>query len=76
MDGPFTPSSAPGLPALVAVYRPGYLPETQRRPAAVQRMLRSMSGEQREELMQLSAQTFGSPELMEQPGQLESSGSC
>src|SRR5699024_11055543 len=33
------------------------------RSAAAQRMLNSMSPEQREELMQLSAQAFGSPEL-------------
>ena len=38
------------------------------RSAAAQRMLRSMSAEQRAELMQLSAQAFGSPALM---GQLE-----
>lgn len=35
------------------------------RSAAAQRMLNSMSAEQRQELMQLSAQAFGSPELME-----------
>jgi uncharacterized protein with von Willebrand factor type A (vWA) domain len=35
------------------------------RSAAAQRMLNSMSPEQREELMQLSAQAFGSPQLME-----------
>ncbi|HVK46005.1 MAG TPA: VWA domain-containing protein [Micropruina sp.] len=34
------------------------------RAAAAQRMLRSMSAEQRQELMQLSAQAFGSPALM------------
>ncbi len=34
------------------------------RAAAAQRMLNSMSPEQRQELMQLSAQAFGSPELM------------
>lgn len=34
------------------------------RAAAAQRMLRSMTAEQRQELMQLSAQAFGSPELM------------
>jgi uncharacterized protein with von Willebrand factor type A (vWA) domain len=41
------------------------------RSAAAQRMLNSMSPEQREELMQLSAQAFGSPELMESLGQLD-----
>ncbi|GAB3581540.1 vWA domain-containing protein [Calidifontibacter terrae] len=41
------------------------------RSAAAQRMLNSMTPEQREELMQLSAQAFGSPELMEQLGQLD-----
>jgi uncharacterized protein with von Willebrand factor type A (vWA) domain len=35
------------------------------RAAAAQRMLNSMSPEQRQELMELSAQAFGSPELME-----------
>ncbi|MBO9519893.1 MAG: VWA domain-containing protein [Nocardioidaceae bacterium] len=35
------------------------------RSAAAQRMLNSMSPEQRQELMELSAQAFGSPELME-----------
>ena len=34
------------------------------RAAAAQRMLRSMTAEQRAELMQLSAQAFGSPQLM------------
>ncbi|MCJ8503275.1 VWA domain-containing protein [Kocuria flava] len=42
-----------------------------RRSAAAQRMLNSMSPEQREELMQLSAQAFGSPELMAQLGRLD-----
>ena len=41
------------------------------RAAAAQRLLQSMSAEQREELMQLSAQAFGSPELMAQLGQLD-----
>ncbi|MFC7400742.1 VWA domain-containing protein [Citricoccus sp. GCM10030269] len=41
------------------------------RSAAAQRMLRSMSPEQREELMALSAQAFGSPELMEQLNRLD-----
>ena len=35
------------------------------RSAAAQRMLNSMTPEQRQELMELSAQAFGSPELME-----------
>ncbi len=35
------------------------------RSAAAQRMLNSMSPEQRDELMQLSAQAFGSPQLMQ-----------
>ncbi|MCW2785446.1 MAG: von Willebrand factor, type, partial [Marmoricola sp.] len=35
------------------------------RSAAAQRMMNSMSAEQRQELMELSAQAFGSPELME-----------
>ena len=42
------------------------------RAAAAQRLLQSMSAEQREELMRLSAQAFGSPELMAQLGQLDS----
>ncbi|NKX50195.1 VWA domain-containing protein [Arthrobacter deserti] len=42
------------------------------RAAAAQRPLQSMSPEQREELMRLSAQAFGSPELMGQLGQLDS----
>ena len=41
------------------------------RAAAAQRMLNSMSPEQRQELMQLSAQAFGSPELMDQLSQLD-----
>ncbi len=41
------------------------------RAAAAQRLLQSMSAEQREELMRLSAQAFGSPELMAQLGQLD-----
>ncbi|MBT1001974.1 VWA domain-containing protein [Paenarthrobacter sp. DKR-5] len=44
-----------------------------KRAAAAQRMLRSMSPEQREELMRLSAQAFGSPALMDQLDQLDSS---
>ncbi|MCW2755581.1 MAG: von Willebrand factor, type, partial [Marmoricola sp.] len=35
------------------------------RAAAAQRMMNSMTAEQRRELMELSAQAFGSPELME-----------
>jgi uncharacterized protein with von Willebrand factor type A (vWA) domain len=42
-----------------------------KRSAAAQRMLRSMTREQREELMALSAQAFGSPELMDQLSQLD-----
>lgn len=42
-----------------------------KRAAAAQRMLRSMTPEQREELMALSQQAFGSPELMEQLGRLD-----
>lgn len=41
------------------------------RAAAAQRMLNSMTPEQREELLQLSAQAFGSPELMAQLSQLD-----
>ncbi|MEX0428935.1 VWA domain-containing protein [Nocardioides sp. DS6] len=41
------------------------------RAAAAQRMLNSMSPEQRQELMELSAQAFGSPDLMEQLAQLD-----
>lgn len=41
------------------------------RSAAAQRMLRSMSAEQRAELMQLSAQAFGSPQLMAQLDRLD-----
>ena len=41
------------------------------RSAAAQRMMRSMTPEQREELMALSQQAFGSPELMEQLGRLD-----
>ncbi len=44
-----------------------------KRAAAAQRLLQSMSPEQREELMQLSAQAFGSPDLMAQLDQLDSS---
>jgi uncharacterized protein with von Willebrand factor type A (vWA) domain len=42
-----------------------------RRAAAAQRMLNSMSAEQRAELMALSQQAFGSPELMQQLAQLD-----
>jgi uncharacterized protein with von Willebrand factor type A (vWA) domain len=41
------------------------------RAAAAQRMLNSMTPEQREELMRLSAHAFGSPELMAQLDQLD-----
>ena len=41
------------------------------RAAAAQRMLNSMSREQREELMALSQQAFGSPALMQQLAQLD-----
>jgi uncharacterized protein with von Willebrand factor type A (vWA) domain len=41
------------------------------RAAAAQRLMQSMSAEQREELMRLSAQAFGSPDLMAQLGQLD-----
>lgn len=41
------------------------------RSAAAQRMLNSMTEEQRRELMELSAQAFGSPELMAQLTELD-----
>ena len=41
------------------------------RAAAAQRLLSSMTPEQREELMQLSAQAFGAPELMQQMATLD-----
>ncbi len=41
------------------------------RAAAAQRMLNSMTPEQRQELMELSAQAFGSPELMESLARLD-----
>ncbi|MDN5744523.1 MAG: VWA domain-containing protein, partial [Nocardioidaceae bacterium] len=41
------------------------------RSAAAQRMLNSMTPEQRAELMELSAQAFGSPQLMEQLDRLD-----
>ncbi len=41
------------------------------RAAAAQRMLNSMSEEQRRELMELSAQAFGSPSLMESLARLD-----
>jgi uncharacterized protein with von Willebrand factor type A (vWA) domain len=44
-----------------------------KRAAAAQRLLQSMSPEQREELMRLSAQAFGTPELMAQLDQLDDS---
>ncbi|MCX6402136.1 MAG: VWA domain-containing protein [Propionibacteriales bacterium] len=43
------------------------------RSAAAQRMLNSMTPEQRAELMQLSAQAFGSPALMDQLNRLDQS---
>ena len=43
------------------------------RAAAAQRLLQSMSQEQRDELMRLSAEAFGSPELMAQLNQLDAS---
>lgn len=42
-----------------------------RRAAAAQRMLNSMSAEQRAELMELSQQAFGSPALMESMSRLD-----
>lgn len=45
--------------------------EMARRSAAAQRTLNSMTEEQRRELMELSAQAFGSPELMDQLGALD-----
>ena len=42
-----------------------------RRSAAAQRMLDSMTPQQREELLQLSAQAFGSPQLMQSLAQLD-----
>jgi uncharacterized protein with von Willebrand factor type A (vWA) domain len=42
-----------------------------KRSAAAQRMLNSMTREQRQELMELSAQAFGSPELMEQLARMD-----
>ena len=41
------------------------------RAAAAQRMMNSMTPEQRQELMELSQQAFGSPELMQQLSQLD-----
>ncbi|MEO5664284.1 MAG: VWA domain-containing protein, partial [Nocardioides sp.] len=41
------------------------------RSAAAQRMLNSMTAEQRAELMQLSQQAFGSPELMQQLARMD-----
>jgi len=42
------------------------------RAAAAQRMLNSMTPEQRQQLMELSQQAFGSPQLMDQLAQLDS----
>jgi uncharacterized protein with von Willebrand factor type A (vWA) domain len=44
-----------------------------KRSAAAQRMLNSMTAEQREELFNLSAQAFGSPALMQQLARLDQS---
>ncbi|PNI07170.1 hypothetical protein CXX84_17560 [Arthrobacter sp. AFG7.2] len=44
-----------------------------KRAAAAQRLLHSMSAEQRQELMRLSGQAFGSPDLMAQLDQLDDS---
>ena len=41
------------------------------RAAAAQRMLNSMTPEQRQELMELSQQAFGSPQLMEQLARMD-----
>ncbi len=43
------------------------------RAAAAQRMLNSMTPEQRQELMELSREAFGSPQLMEALGRLDAS---
>jgi uncharacterized protein with von Willebrand factor type A (vWA) domain len=43
------------------------------RAAAAQRMLNSMTEEQRRELLELSQQAFGSPELMEQLARMDAS---
>jgi uncharacterized protein with von Willebrand factor type A (vWA) domain len=43
------------------------------RSAAAQRMLNSMTEEQRQELFELSAQAFGSPQLMQQLARLDQS---
>jgi uncharacterized protein with von Willebrand factor type A (vWA) domain len=43
-----------------------------KRSAAAQRMFNSMTAEQQQELMQLSAQAFGSPSLMQALSQLDS----
>lgn len=42
------------------------------RAAAAQRMFNSMTAEQRQELMELSAQAFGTPQLMQSLSQLDS----
>lgn len=55
--------------------RPGSVEELvdamAQRAAAAQRMLNSMTPEQRAELMELSGQAFGSPELMDQLARLD-----
>ncbi len=47
------------------------LDELAQRAAAAQRMLNSMTPEQRQELMELSQQAFGSPQLMEQLARMD-----
>ncbi|MEG9227547.1 vWA domain-containing protein [Aeromicrobium sp. Sec7.5] len=49
------------------------LDEMARRSAAAQRMMSSMTPEQRQELAQLSAQAFGSPQLNDALGRLDAS---
>ncbi|NPD03625.1 VWA domain-containing protein [Nocardioides sp. zg-1308] len=47
------------------------LDQLAQRAAAAQRMLNSMTEEQRQELMELSQQAFGSPQLMEQLARMD-----
>ena len=47
------------------------LDQLAQRAAAAQRMLNSMTPEQRQELMELSQQAFGSPQLMEQLARMD-----
>jgi uncharacterized protein with von Willebrand factor type A (vWA) domain len=49
----------------------GLIDSLAKRSAAAQRMLNSMSAEQRQELMQLSSQAFGSPQLMQSLAELD-----